>query len=259
VAGLHSVLVIRLSSLGDVLFALPAVQALLASGLAERVSWLVEDRAAGLLRSVEGLHEVVVFPRRSKRRWPAHLRRLRARRDDLVIDLQGNFKSRAHLAFLRAPRKLGYDAPLAREGAEKALTERFAPGPRVRHRVASHAALVRHLGVDVPLHFSAFHPDYKMRDLPRTPPSTLQRARRIAMANGLRYVYVGNVHDREADSTWCHACGELLIERDWYRLGRYRLEDGCCPGCGERVPGRFEAGPGSWGPRRQPVRLAEFR
>ena len=114
------------------------------------------------------------------------------------------------------------------------------------------------LGVGVPLHFSAFHPDYKMLDRPRTPASTLQRARRIAMANGLRYVYVGNIHDREGDSTWCHRCGELLIGRDWYQLEAFGLEHGRCSACGEPLPGRFETTPGDWGRRRQPVHLSAF-
>jgi len=116
--------------------------------------------------------------------------------------------------------------------------------------------IVSHLGPDVPLHFSAFHPDWKMDDHPPTPPATLSRARRIAMRNGLHYVYTGNVHDRDGGSTWCHGCGALLIERDWYELGRWGLTpQGCCTACGERLPGVFAAQPGSWGSRRLPVRL----
>jgi len=112
------------------------------------------------------------------------------------------------------------------------------------------------LGPDVPLHFSAFHPDWKMNDHPPTPPATLTRARSIAMRNGLRYVYTGNVHDRAGGSTWCHGCGALLIERDWYELGRWGLTPhGCCAACGERLPGVFVAQPGTWGSRRLPVRL----
>jgi pyruvate formate lyase activating enzyme len=112
------------------------------------------------------------------------------------------------------------------------------------------------LGPDVPLHFSAFHPDWKMTDRPPTPATTLTRARAIAMRNGLRYVYTGNVHDRVGGSTWCHGCGELLIERDWYELGRWGLTpDGCCAKCGTRIPGVFAAQPGTWGAKRMPVRL----
>ena len=112
------------------------------------------------------------------------------------------------------------------------------------------------LGPDVPLHFSAFHPDWKMGDHPPTPPATLTRARRIAMQNGLRYVYTGNVHDADGGSTWCHGCGELLIERDWYELGRWGLTPGgCCAKCGTKVPGVFAAGPGTWGAKRMPVGL----
>jgi len=118
------------------------------------------------------------------------------------------------------------------------------------------AWVVEHLGPDVPMHFSAFHPDYKMRDLPPTPPSTLTRARRIAMAQGVRYAYTGNVHDSDGGSTFCHACGHLLIERDWYQLGRWGLTaDGCCEACGTRCAGVFEPRPGTWGPRRMPVSL----
>jgi pyruvate formate lyase activating enzyme len=116
--------------------------------------------------------------------------------------------------------------------------------------------LVERLGVDVPLHFSAFHPDWKMRDRPPTPPATLTRAREIALGNGLRYVYTGNVHDRAGQSTYCHACGEVLIERDWYELGSWHLESGRCASCGEPCAGVFEERPGSWGSRRRPVRLA---
>ena len=112
------------------------------------------------------------------------------------------------------------------------------------------------LGPDVPLHFSAFHPDWKMTDRPPTPPATLTRARELAMRNGLHYVYTGNVHDRAGGSTWCPRCGALLVERDWYELGRWGLApDGCCAGCGEKVPGVFEARPGGWGAKRLPVRL----
>jgi len=116
--------------------------------------------------------------------------------------------------------------------------------------------IAEELGPDVPLHFTAFHPDYKLVDRPPTPPATLRRARRIALANGLRYVYTGNVHDKDGDSTYCPGCGTTLIERDWYRLDRYRLTgEGRCPDCGAVVTGVFEAGPGAWGPRRLPVRL----
>ena len=113
------------------------------------------------------------------------------------------------------------------------------------------------LGPDVPMHFTAFHPDFKMRDRPPTPAATLARARRIALDNGIRYAYTGNVHDAAGQSTYCGQCGELVIERDWYRLGAYRLTgDGRCASCGTRVPGVFDGPPGTWGPRRQPVRLA---
>jgi pyruvate formate lyase activating enzyme len=117
-----------------------------------------------------------------------------------------------------------------------------------------------HLGGDVPLHFSAFHPDWKMRDTPPTPPATLGRARHVAHERGLRYVYTGNVHDPEGGSTWCPGCGGLLIGRDWYEITAWKLDPmGCCPECGTQIPGVFEPEPGHWGRRRQPVRLAVSR
>ncbi|RMF86553.1 MAG: AmmeMemoRadiSam system radical SAM enzyme [Nitrospinota bacterium] len=113
-----------------------------------------------------------------------------------------------------------------------------------------------HLGPDVPLHFTAFHPDWKMRDKPPTPPSTLTRARAIAMKNGLRYVYTGNVHDEAGGSTYCHQCGRKIIGRDWYVLTAWHLtDDGRCTFCGTPCAGVFEGPPGDWGPRRLPVRI----
>jgi len=116
--------------------------------------------------------------------------------------------------------------------------------------------IVRHLGPHVPLHFSAFHPDFKMLDIPRTPVQTLRRAREIAQRTGLHHVYCGNVHDVDSDTTRCPACQELLIERDWYQLLQYRLEpDGTCPNCGDALAGRFAERPGNFGRRRLPVRV----
>jgi pyruvate formate lyase activating enzyme len=112
------------------------------------------------------------------------------------------------------------------------------------------------LGQDVPMHFTAFHPDYKLLDRPPTPAATLSRARSIALANGIRYAYTGNVHDREGGSTYCPGCGVTVVERDWYRIGDYRLtEDGHCQDCGARVPGVFAGTPGNWGRHRLPLRL----
>jgi pyruvate formate lyase activating enzyme len=117
--------------------------------------------------------------------------------------------------------------------------------------------VVENLGSAVPMHFTAFHPDWKLRDHPPTPHETLRRARRIALEHGVHYAYVGNVHDSKESSTWCHQCGELLIQRDWYELGEWHISaEGTCASCGTPVAGRFEAEPGHWGSRRQPVRLA---
>ena len=119
--------------------------------------------------------------------------------------------------------------------------------------------VVDELGPDVPMHFSAFHPDYKMQDIPRTPAATLTRARQIALENGVRYAYTGNTHDEAGGSTYCHECGTKLIGRDWYVLGEWGLdENGRCQRCFTPCAGRFNAKPGRWGARRQPVRLADF-
>ena len=119
------------------------------------------------------------------------------------------------------------------------------------------AWIAEHLGPDVPLHFSAFHPDFKMLDVPHTPHRTLARARQIARNHGLHYVYTGNVHDSVGSSTDCPQCGRRVIERDWYVLGDYHLTDeGRCRFCGTQIPGRFDGPPGTWGARRQPVRLS---
>jgi len=112
------------------------------------------------------------------------------------------------------------------------------------------------LGPDVPLHFTAFHPDFKMTDLPPTPASTLMRARDIAIAAGLRYVYTGNIHDVAGGTTRCHHCGAGLIARDWHRIEFYRLtEEGSCPRCGTQIAGRFGEFKGQFGRQRIPVRL----
>jgi pyruvate formate lyase activating enzyme len=119
--------------------------------------------------------------------------------------------------------------------------------------------IVKNLGPDVPLHFTAFHPDFRMLDKPSTPPATLTRARSIALANGIHYAYTGNVHDGDGGSTWCLGCGKLLIERDWYVLGNWNLTaDGRCSDCGTAIAGHFERRPGTWGARRAPVRLSDF-
>jgi len=118
--------------------------------------------------------------------------------------------------------------------------------------------ILENLGSDVPLHFSAFHPDWKMRDIPKTPAATLSRARNIALQTGLNYVYTGNVHDTKGSSTYCQQCGERLIERNWYELGEWRLDaNGHCKNCGGKLAGVFEAQAGSWGARSLPIVIAE--
>ena len=108
----------------------------------------------------------------------------------------------------------------------------------------------------MPLHFSAFHPDYKMIDVPATPPQTLVQARKIAIDAGLQYVYTGNVHNREGDTTNCPSCGNALIVRDWYEIEKYRLTpDGHCPDCNAKISGHFEKFTKAFGAHRIPVTI----
>ncbi len=117
--------------------------------------------------------------------------------------------------------------------------------------------VVEHLGADVPMHFSAFHPDWKMRDTPPTPPATLVMARDIARKNGIRHAYTGNVHNTTGDTTFCHQCGETLIVRDWYNIVRWNMgKHATCPTCGTYCAGVFEDTPGHWGAKRLPIRIA---
>ena len=111
--------------------------------------------------------------------------------------------------------------------------------------------IAKELGPDVPLHFSAFHPDHKMHDVPATPAATLIRARNIALQKGLHYVYTGNVHHEEGDTTYCCNCHASLIVRDWYRIKEFRLTpDGLCPACGTALAGHFDARAGHFGRKR---------
>lgn len=120
---------------------------------------------------------------------------------------------------------------------------------------AMSAWIAKELGRDVPLHFTAFHPDYKMTDIPATPPETLLRARKIALEAGLNHVYIGNIHDRAGDSSYCPACHQPLIVRDWYEIEQYKLTpDGHCPACQAKIAGHFEQYTGAFGRQRIPVK-----
>jgi pyruvate formate lyase activating enzyme len=120
--------------------------------------------------------------------------------------------------------------------------------------------VVGHLGPDVPMHFTAFHPDFRMMDTPPTPRETLARARDIARSNGVNHAYTGNVHDTDYQSTYCTGCGKPVVERDWYRIGAYRLDAaGRCTGCATPVVGVFDGPAGGWGPQRRPVTIDRVR
>jgi pyruvate formate lyase activating enzyme len=116
--------------------------------------------------------------------------------------------------------------------------------------------IVRELGTDVPLHFTAFHPDYKMTDIERTPAATLTRSRDIALKAGIRYVYTGNVHDRTGGTTFCPECAKPVVVRDWHDILSYGLSaEGRCSHCSAQIPGHFEAFDRQWGRRRVPIRV----
>jgi len=115
------------------------------------------------------------------------------------------------------------------------------------------------LSPDVPLHFTAFHPDFRMLDTPPTPIETLLKARHIAQETGLNHVYIGNAHHKAAQSSYCQGCGACVIGRDWHALSEWGLTDfGACTTCGTLFPGRISGPPGKWGRKRQKVRIANF-
>ena len=114
------------------------------------------------------------------------------------------------------------------------------------------------VGDEVPVHFTAFHPDFRMTDRPPTPHETLLAAHDLARNQGLKYVYVGNVDDTKRQSTYCPCCGEIVIERNWYELGAYHLNENRCGKCDHSIAGHFETSPGDWGRKRRPVRISEF-
>ncbi len=139
------------------------------------------------------------------------------------------------------------------------ITTLLIPGQNDSDEELTRAAawVAEQLGPDVPWHFTAFHPDYRMQDVAPTPVETLHRARRIAREHGLRYVYTGNVRDLDGATTPCSGCGESLIVRDGYEIVRWQLDaEGACTACGTPCAGVFEPRPGTWGARRQPVRLS---
>jgi pyruvate formate lyase activating enzyme len=124
---------------------------------------------------------------------------------------------------------------------------------------AESAWVIDHLGPDVPLHFTAFHPDWKLKAVPPTPPETLKKARQIAMNAGIHYVYTGNVYDPGGQATHCYVCDAVLIGRDWYDMTAWNMSaDGRCSNCGTRCHGVFEPHAGRWGRRRMPLRVRAY-
>lgn len=117
--------------------------------------------------------------------------------------------------------------------------------------------IVKNVGPDVPVHFTAFHPDFKLQHRGPTPPATLHRAREQALAAGIRYVYTGNIVSKNSHSTYCHECGKLVIERDWYNIGKYKMKDNRCAHCNTVIPGVFEEPENVWGRKRMAVRFLD--
>ncbi|HEY9678398.1 MAG TPA: AmmeMemoRadiSam system radical SAM enzyme [Drouetiella sp.] len=115
--------------------------------------------------------------------------------------------------------------------------------------------ITANLGDSVPVHFTGFHPDYRVQHREATPHKTLIRAREQALKAGIKYAYVGNVNDVDRQSTYCPECSKLLIERDWYELGTYAVENGHCKYCETPIAGVFEGAKGNWGRKRLPVRI----
>jgi AmmeMemoRadiSam system radical SAM enzyme/AmmeMemoRadiSam system protein B/AmmeMemoRadiSam system protein A len=119
--------------------------------------------------------------------------------------------------------------------------------------------ILEHVGDEVPVHFTAFHPDFRMTDRDRTPHQKLMEAYDLALSTGIKYVYVGNVNDVQRQSTYCPGCRTQLIQRDWHQLGQYQMNGNRCAKCNEKIAGVFEQSPGTWGRKRQPVQIADFQ
>lgn len=141
------------------------------------------------------------------------------------------------------------------------ITTLLIPGENDSDDEISHLSewIAEHLGPDVPVHFSAFKPAWKMKNVPHTPRETLFRARRIAKKRGLNHVYTGNISDTGRDSSYCSTCGARVIGRDWYELRSWALDaNGACKMCGTPFPGVFDGPPGAWGRKRQSLAISNF-
>lgn len=115
--------------------------------------------------------------------------------------------------------------------------------------------ILTNVGDEVPVHFTAFHPDFRLNSRPRTPEQTLRRAHDQALKAGIKFAYTGNVNDAKRQSTYCPNCKELLIKRDWYELGTYRMKGNLCGKCDHVIPGVFDGAKGDWGRKRLPISI----
>ncbi|BCN93120.1 hypothetical protein THMIRHAM_09050 [Thiomicrorhabdus immobilis] len=138
------------------------------------------------------------------------------------------------------------------------LTTLLIPGENDSEKELAQMAewIIEHCGDEVPLHFTKYHPDYRMMNNPETPIETLEKARKIAMDAGLKFVYTGNVLDFEGQATYCPNCGEKVIERQYYQITDWQLNNGCCQHCNTPVAGVYQEQPGDWGNKRLPIRLS---
>ncbi len=164
--------------------------------------------------------------------------------DAANIDLKGfseEFYARVTLAHMRPVldvlRWLRHETKVWLE-----ITNLIIPGcnDRPEETEALCAWILGELGNDVPLHFTAFHPDFKMLDREPTPPETVHRAREIALERGLKYVYEGNLLTRDGGNTHCPACHRTLIRRTWHQLNEVAIVNGCCAHCGAEIAGRWD-------------------
>lgn len=172
------------------------------------------------------------------------LREIYGRMDAVKIDLKA-FSESFYTRIVRGELRPVLDTLLALRAMDKWTEIVYLVIPALNDSDAELRGLAQwirtELGRDVPLHFSRFHPDYQLRELPATPVATLERAREIAVAEGLQYVYIGNVPGHPAQNTCCPGCGKLLVERVGFTASRVRVHNGACPFCAHTIPGIWHA------------------